>query len=124
MNNSANIHQISHPGIQDNADNKSNLNETYDIKLSLSRDEISSILDSCLSRKIEHAGDDIEKYLDIAECIKSSNLSEEFCRYFSSELSQLLVQLVGHESDSYEVTNFQHRMLRKFEHYKPAKNIA
>lgn len=124
MNNSANIHQITSTGIQDNAENKSNMNQSYEIKLTLSRDEISSILDSCLGQKIEHAGDDIEKYLDLAECIKSSNLSEEFCRYFSSELSQLLVQLVGHESDSYEVTNFQHRMLRKFEHCKPAKNIA
>lgn len=100
------------------------MSHTYEIKLKLTREEISNILDYRLGQKIEHSTKDIEKYLSIAECIKSSNLTDEFCRYFASELTPLIQQLVSNDSDSYEITNFQHRMLRKFSNCVPTKNAS
>jgi len=100
------------------------MSQTYEIKLNLTREEISDILDFRLGQKIEHSNENIEQYLNLAESIRSSNLSDEFCRYFASELTPLIRQLIGNDSDSYEITNFQHRMLRKFSNRAPAKDIA
>ena len=100
------------------------MSETYEIKLNLTQEQISDILDYRLGQQIEHSSGDIEKYLTIAECIKSSNLSDEFCRYFTNELTPLIQQLVSNESDSYEIANFQHRMLRKFANCTLTKNVS
>jgi len=100
------------------------ISKTYEIKLKLTREQISDILDYRLGQKIEHSNGDIEKYLPIAECIKSSNLSDEFCRFFANELTPLIQHLVSNDSDSYEITNFQHRMLRKITNCAPTKNIS
>jgi hypothetical protein len=90
------------------------MTKTYEIKLNLTTEQISEILDSRLGQKIEFENDNIEELLNTAECIKSDKLSDQFCRYFTSELTPLLSKLVASDTDSYEITNFQHRMLRKF----------
>lgn len=100
--------------IQSGFHSKNGMNKTYDVKLKLTADEISQILDYCLVQKIERAGDDIAEYLSIAENIRSEKLSEEFCQYFAQELTPLLKDLISDKSDSYQMSNFQHRMLRKF----------
>lgn len=100
------------------------MKKTYEIKLNLSAEEISAILDFSLGQKIEHSSDDIEHYLTIAENIKSDKLSDEFCRYFASELTPLVKELISDKSDSYQIANFQHRMLRKFSNIPAAKKIA
>ena len=100
------------------------MQKTYEIKLELTKNQISDILDACLGEKIENNNDDIEKYLHVAECIKSSNLSDEFCNYFATELNSVVKELIGSNSDSYEISNFHHRMLRKFSNCIPKKNIA
>lgn len=88
--------------------------KTYDITLRLTAEQISQILDYRLGQKIELDNDNIEELLNTAECIKSNKLSDKFCRFFTSELTPLLREVMGSGSDSYEITNFQHRMLRKF----------
>jgi len=100
------------------------MQKTYELKLELTKNQISDILDSCLGEKIQNNGDDIEQFLHIAECIKSSNLSDEFCKFFTSELNTIVKDLVSSKSDSYEISNFQHRMLRKFSNCAPKENIA
>ena len=98
------------------------VSETYEVKINLTREQISDILDHRLGQKIEHSNGNIEKYLPIAESIKSSNLSDEFCCHFVNELTPLIQHLVSNDSDSYEITNFHHRMLRKISNYVPTKN--
>ena len=120
MNNNASISNFIRPDLQTADD----MSKTYEVKLNLTRQQISDILDYRLGQKIEHSNGDIEKYLPIAECIKSSNLSDEFCRYFANELAPLIQHLVSNDSDSYEITNFQHRMLRKITNCVPTKNIS
>lgn len=88
--------------------------KSYEINLQLTAEQISEILDYRLGEKIEHKGNDLRGLLNTAECIKPANLSDEFCRHFISELQPLLSQVISHNSDSYEMTNFQHNMLRKF----------
>jgi len=100
------------------------MNKTYDIKLSLTVEQISQILDDRLGQKIEHSSENIETLLNTAECIKSNVLSDEFCQFFTTELTPLLNELIGSDSDSYEVTNFQHRMLRKFAACAESKKSA
>lgn len=100
------------------------MNKTYDIKLSLTRQQISDILDYRLGQKIEHENGDMETLLNTAECIKSSKLSDEFCRFFATELTPLLSDLMSSSSDSYEIANFQHRMLRKFADCANSKKTA
>ena len=101
-----------------------NMTKTYEIKLSLTPAQISEILDYRLGQKIEHDHGNIESLLNTAECIKSSKLSDEFCRFFASELTPLVNNLISNESDSYEITNFQHRMLRKFANCAASKKTA
>jgi len=110
--------------IQTDLQSSHSMRKTYEIKLNLTADEISSILDFCLAQKIEHSSDDIEQYMNIAENIRSDKLSDEFCRYFANELTPVVKELVGNKSDSYLMSNFQHRMLRKFSHIKAVKKIA
>ncbi|MDH5393235.1 MAG: hypothetical protein OEY11_08630 [Gammaproteobacteria bacterium] len=87
--------------------------KNYDIKLTLTREQISNILDYHLLQKIEQHNGATEDCLTIAESIKASQLSEQFCRFFTAELSPLLNQLMQQDTDSYAITNFHHRMLRK-----------
>lgn len=100
------------------------MTKTYEVKLNLTAEQISEILDYRLGQKIELENGDIEELLNTAECIKSDKLSDEFCRYFTAELSPLVGQLISTGSDSYEVTNFQHRMLRTFADCATAKKTA
>jgi len=120
MNNKATISSLIRSDLQP----VEKMSKTYEIKLNLTREEISNILDYRLGQQIEHSSGDIEKYLTVAECIKSSNLSDEFCNYFASELTPLIQHLVSNDSDSYEITNFHHRMLRKFANCVPTKNVS
>ena len=100
------------------------IQQTYDVNLSLTRDQISDILNACLGKKIECNNDNIEQYFNIAEQIKSSNLNHKFCNYFAAELKPILQELVSKNSDSYEVSKFHHRMLRKFSNYHSKQDIA
>ena len=100
------------------------MKENYEIKLSLSKEQISQILDYRLGQQIEHNSEDIQQLLNVAECIKTSELSDNFCKYFAAELKPLLKELISKHSDSYEITNFQHRMLRKFSDCGQARKIA
>ena len=100
------------------------MTKTYEVKLNLTAEQISEILDYRLGQKIEYEKGDLEELLNTAECIKSDKLSDEFCRYFTTELSPLVGQLISTGSDSYEVTNFQHRMLRKFADCAASKRTA
>ncbi|MDH5425643.1 MAG: hypothetical protein OEY29_11670 [Gammaproteobacteria bacterium] len=85
---------------------------SYEIKLDLTAQQISEILDDRLGQIIERESDDFDNLLNLAEQVKPSNLSDAFCQLFATELSSLLTTLMSAESDSYEVINFQHRMLR------------
>jgi len=100
------------------------MNKTYDIKLSLTVEQISQILDDRLGQKIEHGSDNIETLLNTAECIKSTALSDEFCQFFASELTPVVMELISSDSDSYDMANFQHRMLRKFAACAKSKKSA
>jgi len=86
----------------------------YEITLKLSQEQISQILNYRLIQKMEQNNDCFDEYLLIAERIKSSQLSDKFCRFFSAELAPLVDNLIQENTDSYAITNFQHRMLRKF----------
>lgn len=101
-----------------------NMTKTYEVKLDLTAKQISDILDYRLGQKIEHENGDIEELLNTAENIKHDKLSDNFCRYFAAELSPLIDQLISSASDSYEITNFQHRMLRKFSNHATSKKTA
>lgn len=92
---------------------------SYDIHLTITREDISKILKHCLEQKISHQTDNTENVLKIAECIKTSQLSDDFCDQFSKELGAVLQKIIGTACDSYEVANFQHRMLRTFANYRP-----
>lgn len=96
----------------------------YNITLSLSTNDISNILDFRLGEKMDQGEEDIDTYLNIAECIKSSELSDAFCKYFTNELRLSLKQLISYDTDSYEISNFQHRMLRKFANCRSTKKQA
>lgn len=87
--------------------------KTYEIKLDLTAQQISEILDDRLGQIIERERDDFDNLLSIAENVKPSNLSNDFCQLFTAELSSLISTLISTDSDSYEIINFQHRMLRE-----------
>lgn len=115
---------INTPFNSSKTDSVENMTKTYEVKLNLTAEQISEILDYRLGQKIEHENEDIEELLNTAECIKSDKLSDEFCRFFASELTPVVDELISTGSDSYEVTNFQHRMLRKFSDCAATKRIA
>lgn len=115
---------INTPFNSSKTDSAEAMTKTYEVKLNLTAEQISEILDYRLGQKIEHENGDFEELLNTAECIKPDNLNEEFCRFFTAELTPLVYQLISTGSDSYEVTNFQHRMLRKFSDCAATKRTA
>jgi hypothetical protein len=100
------------------------MNKTYELKLQLTTEQISEILDCRLGQKLEHAEDNIENLLKFAECIKPSNLNDQFCQHFIAELAPVVNKLIGCETDSYDMTNFHHSMLREFSNCADKKNTA
>ena len=89
-------------------------NKVYEITISLTQEQISNILDYRLIQKMEQNNESFDEYLAVAERIKSPHLSDQFCRFFSAELQPLLHEVIHENTDSYAITNFQYRMLRKF----------
>lgn len=89
-------------------------NKEYEITISLTQEQISNILDFRLIQKMEQNNESFDEYLAVAERIKSPHLSDQFCRFFSTELTPLLHEVIHENTDSYAITNFQYRMLRKF----------
>jgi hypothetical protein len=108
------MNKMSEPYQLKHYDTPDNSATSYDIKLTITREDIGDILDHCLEQKISRNLEQADSLLKIAECIRTSNLSETFCQQFAAELGSVLQAIIGSATDSYEVTNFQHRMLRKF----------